>query len=178
MLLKRLGRVATVLAAFSASLFVFSPAANAAELHDFIVNFNSQKCITVPGGLSGNVGMIQYECVFPVQDNQFWNFRDVGSGYYEIWNEQTKKCLNVAGASTAQNAAIIQYPCNRDANAEWKTIFYVRAEDDAGIVRDWYQLKNRNSGRCLTVKGASTANGTPLIQYDCNASANSKWTWY
>lgn len=176
---KRLCRVTAVLAIFGTSALFHPLAAGAATQGDyFIVNYNSQLCIDVPGGTSSNVTMIQYECQYPEQDNQAWDFTDTDNGYYEIWNLQTKKCLTVLNASIDQNAPIIQYTCNGGTNAQWKPIFQGYWDDDAGRSWDWYTLKNRKSGLCLTVKNESTANSATLLQFTCNGGANSIWTWY
>ncbi|MFJ7048438.1 family 43 glycosylhydrolase [Streptomyces sp. NPDC101112] len=38
-----------------------------------------------------------------------------------------------------------------------------------------YTLVNRNSGKCLDVAGANTADGTNIHQWTCNGGANQKW---
>lgn len=38
-----------------------------------------------------------------------------------------------------------------------------------------YTLVNRNSGKCLDVSGAGTADGTNIFQWTCNGGTNQKW---
>ncbi len=42
----------------------------------------------------------------------------------------------------------------------------------------WWHIWNLNSNKCLNVQGASTANGTDLIQYTCGGSWNGVFTWW
>ena len=47
-----------------------------------------------------------------------------------------------------------------------------------GARGDLYFIVNRKSGKCLNAQGASTANGTDLIQYTCTWDWNSLFTWW
>jgi hypothetical protein len=84
-----------------------------------------------------------------------------------ITMENSGKCLNVAGASTANNAKVIQYTCVASAtNDKWVLV------PQAGGV---YWVQNVASGKCLTVQGASTTNNALLIQYACTTGDNETW---
>ncbi|MFD9030598.1 RICIN domain-containing protein [Streptomyces sp. NPDC059567] len=39
-------------------------------------------------------------------------------------------------------------------------------------------ILNLHSGKCLEVKGWSTANGAQIGQWDCHAGANQQWTMH
>jgi hypothetical protein len=81
--------------------------------------------------------------------------------------ENSGKCMNVAGASTANGAKVIQYTCVASAlNDKWSV-------DSIG--NDKYQIKNIGSGKCLTVLGASTSNNASLIQWACTTNGNETW---
>ncbi|MFE6889378.1 lectin [Streptomyces sp. NPDC057694] len=71
------------------------------------------------------------------------------------------KCLDVAGASSANGAAVQLYDCNGTAAQQWTV-------GTDGTVRAL--------GKCLDVTGNSTANGARLQLWDCAGSANQKWT--
>jgi hypothetical protein len=44
--------------------------------------------------------------------------------------------------------------------------------------RDWFFLVSRNTGNCLDVEGAGTANGTRVLTWPCNPDAdNQKWAF-
>jgi hypothetical protein len=81
--------------------------------------------------------------------------------------ENSGKCLNVANASTANSAKVVQYTCVASAtNDKWVVV-------PKG--NDLYWIQNVGSGKCLTVQNASTANNAPLIQYTCTTGANETW---
>ncbi|WP_432841058.1 ricin-type beta-trefoil lectin domain protein [Dactylosporangium sp. CA-092794] len=71
------------------------------------------------------------------------------------------KCVDVAGASSANGAAVQLYDCNGTAAQQW-----TRATD--GTLRAL--------GKCMDVTGAGTANGTKVQLYDCNGTNAQKWT--
>nr|BFE57210.1 hypothetical protein GCM10020063_017360 [Dactylosporangium thailandense] len=72
------------------------------------------------------------------------------------------KCVDVAGASSANGAAIQLYDCN-GTNAQSWTI----GTADNTV---------RALGKCLDVTAASTANGAKIQLYDCNGTAAQQWT--
>lgn len=71
------------------------------------------------------------------------------------------KCLDVAGASSANGAAVQLYDCNGTAAQQWTV------GTDGTI---------RALGKCLDVTGSSTANGAKLQLWDCTGAANQKWS--
>ncbi|WP_198168018.1 ricin-type beta-trefoil lectin domain protein [Herbidospora yilanensis] len=72
------------------------------------------------------------------------------------------KCVDVAGASTANGAAVQLYTCNGTAAQQW-----TRPGD--GTIRAF--------GKCLDVTGQSTANGAQLQLWTCGGTANQQWTY-
>ncbi|MEV4136073.1 ricin-type beta-trefoil lectin domain protein [Dactylosporangium sp. NPDC049742] len=71
------------------------------------------------------------------------------------------KCVDVAGASSANGTAVQLYDCNGTAAQSW-----ARLAD--GTVRAL--------GKCMDVTAAGTANGTKVQLYDCNGTAAQRWT--
>ncbi|WP_410669647.1 ricin-type beta-trefoil lectin domain protein [Amycolatopsis sp. cmx-4-68] len=71
------------------------------------------------------------------------------------------KCVDVAGASSANGTAVQLYDCNGTSAQQWT------AGADGTV---------RALGKCLDVTSAGTANGTPTQLWDCNGSAAQKWT--
>jgi len=71
------------------------------------------------------------------------------------------KCLDVAGANSANGTAVQLYDCNGTAAQQWTV------GSDGTI---------RALGKCLDVTGNATANGTRLQLWDCTGGANQKWT--
>jgi chitosanase len=73
------------------------------------------------------------------------------------------KCVNVAGAATANGTAVQLYDCNGSAAQQWSL--------SGGA------LVSAGSGKCMDVTSASTANGAKIQLYDCNGTAAQKWTF-
>jgi beta-glucanase (GH16 family) len=70
------------------------------------------------------------------------------------------KCVDVAGASSANGTAVQLYDCNGTAAQNWTV------GSDQTL---------RALGKCMDVTSAGTANGTPVQLYDCNGSGAQKW---
>jgi len=58
---------------------------------------------------------------------------------------------------------VVTWPCNGGANQQWNL-------NSNGTVT------GVQSGLCLDVTGAATANGTAVIIWTCNGGANQQWT--
>ena len=71
------------------------------------------------------------------------------------------KCVDVAGASSANGAAVQLYDCNGTSAQTWS-----RAADNS----------LQALGKCMDVTGASTADGAKVQLYDCNGTNAQKWT--
>ena len=71
------------------------------------------------------------------------------------------KCVDIAGASSANGAAVQLYDCNGTTAQSWT----VSADNTL-----------RALGKCMDVTAAGTANGTKVQLYDCNGSNAQKWT--
>ncbi|MFF2146106.1 RICIN domain-containing protein [Kitasatospora sp. NPDC058190] len=80
------------------------------------------------------------------------------------------ECLDVAGASTADGAAVDQWPCGAGrTNQEW-TVVPVPGTNTV-------QLVSVNSKECLDVVGASTTDGASVDQWPCGpGKTNQEWT--
>ena len=70
------------------------------------------------------------------------------------------KCLDVAGANTANGTAVQLWTCNGTAAQNWNV------GTDGTI---------RALGKCLDVTSASTASGTKLQLWDCNGTGAQAW---
>jgi glucosylceramidase len=113
------------------------------------------------------------------------------------------KCVDVAGASSTNGAAVQLYDCNGTAAQSWtasgstfqalgKCLDVVSAGTANGTQVQLYDcngtgsqvwthganssLVNPQSGRCLDATGPSSANGTRLQIWDCTGAANQQWT--
>jgi len=72
------------------------------------------------------------------------------------------KCIDVAGASSANGTAVQLYDCNGSSAQQWSV-----GNTDGSI---------RALGKCMDVADGSTTNGAKIQLYDCNATGAQKWT--
>jgi beta-glucanase (GH16 family) len=114
------------------------------------------------------------------------------------------KCVDVAGANTANGTPVQLYDCNGTAAQSWtvgtdgtfralgKCMDVTAAGTANGTKVQLYDCNgtgaqtwqprsdgsvvNPNSGKCLDDTGWNTANGTQLQIWDCTGGANQKWT--
>ncbi|MEJ2855125.1 MULTISPECIES: ricin-type beta-trefoil lectin domain protein [unclassified Saccharothrix] len=114
------------------------------------------------------------------------------------------KCVDVAGAATANGTAVQLYTCNGTAAQSWArgTDGTLRAlgkcldiagpssadgtvthlwDCHTGSSQKWAhdssgRLVNQFSGKCLDVTGNTSADGTRLQIWTCTTGANQKWT--
>jgi glucosylceramidase len=111
------------------------------------------------------------------------------------------KCVDVAGANSANGTAVQLYDCNGTNAQRWTVTggtlqalgkcmdltsggtangTQVQLYDCNGTgAQQWNpsggQLINPQSGRCLDATGVSSANGTRLQIWDCSGGANQQW---
>ncbi|MFC0540352.1 ricin-type beta-trefoil lectin domain protein [Kutzneria chonburiensis] len=118
-----------------------------------------------------------------VQELSFWELQDydraTGYAYSRIFQKITGgttpppppptggtitgiggKCVDVAGANSANGTQVQIYTCNGTAAQTW---------NHSG---NSFQAL----GKCLDVSGASTANGAKVQLYDCNGTGAQQWT--
>ncbi|WP_338899628.1 RICIN domain-containing protein [Streptomyces sp. TG1A-60] len=87
-------------------------------------------------------------------------------GYRNLVARHSAKCADVAGASTADDADLVQSDCGAGQSQQWRL-------RDAGS--GYVQLVARHSGKCADVAGASTADRADLVQSDCGAGQSQQW---
>jgi hypothetical protein len=75
---------------------------------------------------------------------------------------QSGRCVDVPGASQANNTAVALWDCNGGGNQSW-TLTTSRQLQVYG-------------GKCLDARNAGTANGTVVQIFDCNGTAGQQWT--
>ena len=89
-------------------------------------------------------------------------------GMYQLQLVLDGQALNVSGASTANGAAIIQWPYDGNNNSKWTF-------STSGTQSGYYQIVNVNSGKDAVVQGASTSQGASIIQYSFGSAGNDQW---
>ncbi|MFI2207887.1 RICIN domain-containing protein [Streptomyces sp. NPDC020192] len=85
-------------------------------------------------------------------------------GTYKLVNRTSTKVLDVADASTADGAGLIQWPWTGGTNQQWTLL-----PDTDGSFR----LRNVRSGRVL--QSADTTQGSTLIQQQDSGGDNQRW---
>jgi lysophospholipase L1-like esterase len=103
-------------------------------------------------------------------DDQRWQLREVGGGYYQILSRHSGLCLDVASSSTANTAAIVQQTCDGRPSQQWRL-------SDTGT--GYVEIIARHSGKCLDVDRALMTDGARLLQYTCwnsESHTNQHWT--
>jgi type 1 glutamine amidotransferase len=132
----------------------------AADWHS-IVNKTSGKCVDAKAAGTTNGTVIQqYAC--NATNAQQYQLATTSGGYVRINNKaNSAQVLDVTDVSTADNAKIQTWAYGGGLNQQWQPV------DEGG---GYYHFVNRNSGKCLDVPGASTADGVQLVQYACNGT--------
>ncbi|MEU7843667.1 RICIN domain-containing protein [Micromonospora sp. NPDC049114] len=127
-----------------------------------VVNRGSGKCVDArAAGTANGTAIQQYACNSSAA--QQYQFAPTSGGYLRVNNRgNSAQVLDVTDRSTADSAPIQLWSYSGGNNQQW------RAESEGG---GYYRLVNRNSGKCLDVPGASTADSVQLIQYTCNGTA-------
>ncbi len=74
-----------------------------------------------------------------------------------------EKCIDVAGASTRNGAAVQIFACNGTGAQSWAW------NGGDGTLRAL--------GKCMDVAGGATASGTPVQLWDCNGTGAQEWRW-
>ncbi|MFD6492837.1 RICIN domain-containing protein [Streptomyces sp. NPDC060188] len=127
-----------------------------------VVNAGSGKCADArAAGTADGTAVQQYTC--NSSQAQQWRLTATSGGYYRVDNRaDATKAWDVTGVSAADAAPVQLWTYSGGANQQWQAVA------EAGGA---YHFVNRNSGKCLDVPSASTADSVQLQQYTCNGSA-------
>ncbi|WP_220183111.1 RICIN domain-containing protein [Sphaerisporangium album] len=127
-----------------------------------VVNKGSGKCVDArAAGTVNGTAIQQYTC--NVSNAQQYQFVPTSGGFVRVNNRgNSAQVLDVTNVSTADNAPIQTWTYGGGNNQQWQPV-----SEGGGQ----YHFVNRNSGKCLDVPGASTADSVQLVQYTCNGTA-------
>ena len=127
-----------------------------------VVNSDSGLCMDASGwGTANGTPVIQYSCGAG-NANQEWQFQPTANGYYQIMNRNAQgSVIDVTGIATGNGAPLQLWASWNGPNQQWMPV---------PLGNGSYKLVSLNSGRCLDVPGASTANAVQFQQWDCNGS--------
>jgi hypothetical protein len=126
-----------------------------------VVNKSNGKCVDARGaGTANGTAIQQYTC--NSSNAQQYQLQATSGGYVRVNNRaNSTRVWDVAGVSTSDNAGIQLWTYGGGNNQQWQAV----AEGGG-----YFHFVNRNSGKCLDVPGASTANGVQLVQFTCNGT--------
>jgi hypothetical protein len=127
-----------------------------------VVNRNSSKCLDArAAGTVSGTAIQQYTC--NSTNAQQFQFQPLTGSYLRVNNRgNSAQALDVTGVSTADNAPIQTWTYGGGNNQQWTAV-----PEGNGF----YHLVNRNSGKCLDVPAASSADSVQLVQFTCNGTA-------
>ncbi|WP_394843836.1 RICIN domain-containing protein [Pendulispora brunnea] len=126
-----------------------------------VTNVNNGKCVDArSAGTANGTAVQQYACNGTTA--QTWQFTATSGGYFQVGNANgTAQVWDVTDVSTADGANIQLWTYGNGNNQQWQPV-----QESSGA----YHFVNRNSGKCLTVPGGSTADSVQLQQATCNNS--------
>ncbi|GLZ00231.1 hypothetical protein Acsp02_74830 [Actinoplanes sp. NBRC 103695] len=127
-----------------------------------VTNVNSGKCVDArAAGTVNGTAIQQYAC--NASTAQQYQFAATSGGFVRINNRgNSAQALDVKDVSSADNALIQTWSYGGGTNQQWQPV-----AETGGT----YHFVNRNSGKCLDVPAAATADGVQLVQYACNGTA-------
>jgi galactose oxidase len=158
-------RVATSLWGFCALCLLATIPSVEAAAPVILINHNSGQCVTIPNGSSQpGLQMVQLPCRGPLDEQ--WTLQAVSGGYYQIVSLFNGLCLEVAGASLADNAAVQQSTCTSSPSMTW----------NKKVSGSWFQLIAQHSGKCMAISGGSRNYGAAVVQIGCGTAAQKRWT--
>ncbi|MFI0942223.1 RICIN domain-containing protein [Streptomyces sp. NPDC021020] len=132
-----------------------------------VTGVGSGKCVDARAAATANgTAVQQYACNGSAA--QQWQFTATDSGYYRVGVAPApNQVWDVTDVSTADSAKTQLWLYGGGANQQWLPV----AEAGGS-----FHFVNRNSGKCLDVPGASTADSVQLQQYTCNGTAAQSFT--
>ncbi|MFC1426689.1 RICIN domain-containing protein [Streptacidiphilus sp. N1-12] len=144
-----------------------TPAAVVSGTSYTVVNSNSGKCVDARAAATANgTAVQQYTCNATAAQN--WVFTATSGGYFQVGSAPSPaQVWDVTNVSTADSAPIQLWAYGGGNNQQWLPV-----AESTGT----YHFVNRNSGKCLDVPAASTADSTQLQQYTCNGTAAQSFT--
>lgn len=141
---------------------VIAGASPAAAADNTIKNWNSDLCLGINGGGSGNgLQAIQWGC--NGNPDQQWSFYSTGGAYYEFRNANNK-CLGTRDIGMGADA--IQWDCNKRSDQQWSI---------TSLGNGGWKIMNKQSGYCLGIEYGSTEWGKRAVQWSCNGNDDQVW---
>jgi hypothetical protein len=128
-----------------------------------VVNKANGKCVDARAAAATNGTVIQQYACNATNAQQF-QFQPTTNGYSRVNSRlNAAQVIDVTAVSTADNAPLQLWTYSGGLNQQWQWV-----SEGAS----YYHFVNRNSAKCLTVPGGSTADSVQLVQSTCNGGAS------
>jgi hypothetical protein len=126
-------------------------------------NQNSNKCVDDANwGTSNGSALQQWACGGNAPTNQQWQLQPTDSGYYKVISRYAPGLSwDVSNWGTANGSKVHLWSYGGGSNQQWMPV---------ALGNGYYKFVARNSGKCLDVPAASTADGVQLQIWDCNGT--------
>ena len=127
-----------------------------------VIDQNSGKCVDATGFGTTNGTHVQQWACGNGQLNQEWQFQPTNGGFFKVVGRNApSEVWDVTKVGTANGSLIQTWTFGGGQNQQWQAV---------SLGNGNFKFVARNSGRCLDVPGASTANGVQLQIFDCNGT--------
>ncbi len=138
-----------------------------------LVALHSTRCMEVADGATSDGAQLRQNFCGSAPQQRFQllptglGSQRVAEGLYTMQLVHSDKCLDLAGASQSNGAAVQQWNCNSTQKSkQWQLV---------ALGGDNYKVVNVNSGKVLEVAGGSTADGATVQQGDETGGHHQKW---
>lgn len=133
----------------------------------YFQNRNSSKYMDLEnnGDIANGANYLQWEGTGA--ENQQFNITDLGNGVYSIFNEKTKKSLDIAEISKANGANLQQWEYN--ATESHRQFIIIETNDG------FHQLIALHSGKVIEVENGSFTNGANVHQNEYSTAHQAQW---
>ncbi|MBP2328896.1 hypothetical protein JOF56_009281 [Kibdelosporangium banguiense] len=144
-----------------------------------LVAQHSDKCLEVPADKVKQqaVPLQQSDCVTTAKNQTFVVKRIGASPYYTVENAVSGMCVDIAGWSHQDKAAVQQFPCGNAGVPKANQQFRLNYVDGVGLDLVT-ELRAAHSGKCLDVSGFSQDNGGVVIQWRCGVVPKTNQSYY
>jgi GH43 family beta-xylosidase len=149
---------ATLLATGVVTVVPAATAHAAVAFSSTMVNQSNNNCATVPNGNSA-VQLNLSTCNSGA--GQSFTFTPGSGDFYTIGTFTADSCVDIFGASTADNATVIQYACHTNTNQQF------RLQPTTGT--NTFNVVAVSSGKCMALSGAN------LVQLPCSSATSLAW---
>ncbi|MEU0687418.1 RICIN domain-containing protein [Streptomyces uncialis] len=136
-----------------------------------IQNARSNKCLEIYSSQTRNGAIaVQWGCHGGANQRWLLNCWEGcnENALFTLVNAHSRKCLEVAGSSTANKARVQQWDCHGGRNQVWQ-----RTRSSGGFDPSLYW--NQASNKVMEVYDNSTADGASVVQWDAHGANNQYW---